>query len=89
MFTSIDIHVHIHAGDKGKTSKPGHGGDAVAEMDQCRMLFGRDFAVLTPDRWLGKFAALDNRTSVRPKIMPCNAAKFLGITVPAMVSVEC
>ncbi|GAB7039151.1 MULTISPECIES: amidohydrolase family protein [Catenuloplanes] len=47
-----------------------------------RVLFGSDFPVLTPDRWLADFAALDIRPEVRPKILHGNAARLLGLTAP-------
>ncbi|MFI5844801.1 amidohydrolase family protein [Catenuloplanes sp. NPDC051500] len=44
-----------------------------------RVLFGSDFPVLTPDRWLADFAALDIKPEVRPKILRDNAARLLGL----------
>jgi predicted TIM-barrel fold metal-dependent hydrolase len=35
--------------------------------------------VLTPDRWLADFAALDIKPEVRPKILKDNAARLLGL----------
>jgi predicted TIM-barrel fold metal-dependent hydrolase len=61
----------------------------INTLVQDRVFFGSDFPILTPDRWLAEFATLDIRDSVRPKIMLHNAAKFLGITVPAAASVKC
>ncbi len=54
----------------------------INTLVQDRVFFGSDFPVLTPERWLADFAALDIKDSVRPKIMLHNAAKFLGITLP-------
>jgi len=34
-----------------------------------KVLFGSDFPVLTPDRWLADFATLDVKDSVRPLIL--------------------
>ncbi|MCW2899479.1 MAG: hypothetical protein JWO67_1744 [Streptosporangiaceae bacterium] len=45
-----------------------------------KMLFGSDFPVLTPDRWLADFAALDIKPEVRPLILKDNAARLLGLT---------
>jgi predicted TIM-barrel fold metal-dependent hydrolase len=45
-----------------------------------KVLFGSDFPVLTPDRWLADFAALDIKPEVRPLILKENAARLLGLT---------
>jgi predicted TIM-barrel fold metal-dependent hydrolase len=45
-----------------------------------KMLFGSDFPVLTPDRWLADFAALDIKPEVRPLILKDNAARLFGLT---------
>jgi predicted TIM-barrel fold metal-dependent hydrolase len=45
-----------------------------------KVLFGSDYPVLTPDRWLADFAALDIKPEVRPKILKENAARLLGLT---------
>ncbi|MDR7275697.1 amidohydrolase family protein [Catenuloplanes atrovinosus] len=47
-----------------------------------RVLFGSDFPVLTPDRWLADFAALDIKPEVRPRILRDNAARLLGLDRP-------
>ncbi len=44
-----------------------------------KVLFGSDYPVLTPDRWLADFAALDIRDEVRPLILKDNAARLLGL----------
>ncbi len=46
---------------------------------QDKVLFGSDYPVLTPDRWLADFDQLDIKPSVRPKILKLNAARLLGI----------
>ena len=43
------------------------------------MLFGSDFPVITPDRWLADFAALDLKDEVRPLILKENAFRVLGL----------
>ncbi|MEU6844669.1 amidohydrolase family protein [Streptomyces sp. NPDC046716] len=47
---------------------------------QDKVLFGSDYPVITPDRWLADFAALDIKPEVRPKILKDNAARLLGLT---------
>ncbi|MFD9888504.1 amidohydrolase family protein [Amycolatopsis sp. NPDC059027] len=47
---------------------------------QDKVLFGSDYPVLTPDRWLADFAELDIKPEVRPKILKTNAARLLGLT---------
>ncbi|MGW8379366.1 amidohydrolase family protein [Streptomyces sp. ODS28] len=44
-----------------------------------KVLFGSDYPVLTPDRWLADFAKLDIKDEVRPKILKENAARLLGL----------
>ncbi|MGP3966714.1 amidohydrolase family protein [Streptomyces sp. 6N223] len=45
-----------------------------------KVLFGSDYPVLTPDRWLADFAELDIKDDVRPRILKDNAARLLGLT---------
>jgi len=45
-----------------------------------RMLFGTDYPVLTPERWMAEFAALPIKPEVRPMILKDNAIKLLGLT---------
>jgi predicted TIM-barrel fold metal-dependent hydrolase len=46
-----------------------------------KVLFGSDFPVITPDRWLTDFDALDIRPEVRPRILKENAVRLLGLGV--------
>ncbi|MDP3078854.1 amidohydrolase family protein, partial [Bradyrhizobium sp.] len=46
---------------------------------QDKMLFGSDWPVITPDRWMADFARLDIRDEIRPKVLKANARKLLGI----------
>ncbi|WP_435972127.1 amidohydrolase family protein [Streptomyces sp. Qhu_M48] len=46
---------------------------------QDKVLFGSDYPVITPDRWLADFEKLDIRPEVRPKILKENAARLLGL----------
>lgn len=48
-----------------------------------KVLFGSDFPVITPDRWMKDFAGLPIKDEVRPKIMKDNAARLLGLAGPA------
>ena len=45
---------------------------------QDKMLFGSDWPVITPDRWLSDFAKLEIRDDIRPKVLKANARKLLG-----------
>ncbi len=45
-----------------------------------KVLFGSDFPLLTPDRWLADFEQLPIKPEVRPKIIKDNAARLLGLT---------
>ena len=44
-----------------------------------KVLFGSDFPVLTPDRWLADFDKLDMKPEVRPLILKENAARLLRL----------
>ena len=53
----------------------------VKESRQLRdkVLFGSDFPVITPDRWLAAFADLDLDDDVRRGILKDNAVRVLGL----------
>lgn len=44
-----------------------------------RMLFGSDFPVITPDRWIADFEKLPIKPEVRPLVMKENALKLLKL----------
>jgi predicted TIM-barrel fold metal-dependent hydrolase len=44
-----------------------------------KMLFGSDFPLITPDRWLSDFAKIEIRDEVRPLILRENAIRLLGL----------
>jgi predicted TIM-barrel fold metal-dependent hydrolase len=44
-----------------------------------KVLFGSDYPVLTPERWIEEFDKLPIKPEVRPLIMKENAARLLGI----------
>jgi predicted TIM-barrel fold metal-dependent hydrolase len=46
---------------------------------QDKVLFGTDYPLLTPERWLADFDKLPIKDSVRPKILKDNAARLLGL----------
>jgi len=46
---------------------------------QDRVLFGTDFPMLTPDRWLKEFEELPFKPEVRPKILLENAKRLLKL----------
>lgn len=48
-----------------------------------KMLFGSDFPLITPDRWLDDFAKIPIKDEVRPLILKENAARLLGLTKQA------
>lgn len=47
-----------------------------------KVLFGSDYPVITPDRWLEEFEDLDLKPEVRPLILKENAARILGLGTP-------
>jgi len=46
---------------------------------KTKMLFGSDFPLITPDRWLADFEKLPIREEVRPLVLKENAARLLGL----------
>jgi predicted TIM-barrel fold metal-dependent hydrolase len=45
-----------------------------------KVLFGSDYPVLTPDRWMKDFAQLPIKDEVRPLILKENAIRLLGLS---------
>ena len=45
-----------------------------------QVLFGSDYPMITPDRWLKDFEQLDIDDAVRPLILKYNAARLLGLS---------
>ena len=46
---------------------------------RTKVLFGSDFPLITPDRWLSDFAEAPFKDEVRPLILKENAARLLGL----------
>ncbi|WP_062895980.1 amidohydrolase family protein [Mycobacterium avium] len=46
---------------------------------QDKVLFGSDYPLITPDRWLDDFSGLDIKPAVLPKILKDNAARILRL----------
>ena len=46
---------------------------------QDKVLFGTDFPLITPQKWLAAFADLPLKDEVRPKILKDNAVRLLGL----------
>jgi hypothetical protein len=44
-----------------------------------KMLFGSDFPLIAPDRWLADFEKLSIKDEVRPLVLKENAARLLGL----------
>jgi len=45
-----------------------------------KVLFGSDFPLITPDRWLADFEQAPFKDEVRPLVLKENAARLLGIS---------
>jgi len=52
---------------------------AAGSFLRHKVLFGSDFPVVTPDRWLADFDALDIKPEVRPLILKENATRLLNL----------
>ncbi|HEY1487784.1 MAG TPA: amidohydrolase family protein, partial [Micromonosporaceae bacterium] len=48
-----------------------------------KMLFGSDWPVIEPDRWIEEFDALDVKPASRQRIMLDNAVELFGLSAPA------
>jgi predicted TIM-barrel fold metal-dependent hydrolase len=46
---------------------------------QDKVLFGSDYPVITPDRWLRDFERIEVKDEIRPKILKDNAVRLLGL----------
>jgi hypothetical protein len=44
-----------------------------------KMLFGSDYPLITPERWLADFAKLPIKDEVRPEVLKDNAAKLFQL----------
>jgi predicted TIM-barrel fold metal-dependent hydrolase len=51
-----------------------------------KVLFGSDFPVITPDRWLRDFDKIAIKDEVRPRILRDNAARLLGLVPDGQVA---
>jgi len=52
---------------------------AANTMLKRKVLFGSDFPVITPDRWLADFDKLEIKEEVRPLILKDNASRMLAL----------
>lgn len=52
---------------------------AVNGLLKRKVMFGSDYPVITPGRWLADFAALDIKEDVRPLVLKENAVRMLGL----------
>ena len=52
---------------------------AANSLLKQKVLFGSDFPLISPDRWLTDFAELDLKPEVRPLITKENAVRLLGL----------
>jgi len=52
---------------------------AAGSYLQDKVLFGTDYPLITPERWLSDFELLDIKPEVRPKILKHNAVRLLGL----------
>jgi predicted TIM-barrel fold metal-dependent hydrolase len=53
---------------------------AINGLLKHKVLFGSDYPVISPDRWIASFDQLDIKPEVRPLVMKENAAGVLGLT---------
>ena len=87
----IDVHVHVESDGHGRLSLddellaasakyfPPQLVRAASSLLQDKVLFGSDYPMLTPDRWLADFAKLPIKPEITPKILKLNAGRLLGL----------
>ncbi len=46
---------------------------------KSKVMFGSDYPVISPDRWLAEFEQLDIKPDVRPMVLKANAARVLSL----------
>lgn len=51
----------------------------LSNVLRCKVLFGSDFPVISPDRWMASFEELPVKDEVKPGIFKTNAARVLGL----------
>jgi predicted TIM-barrel fold metal-dependent hydrolase len=56
---------------------------AANTMLKSKVLFGSDYPLLSPERWIADFAKLEIKDDVRPLIMKENAVRALNLSGPA------
>jgi predicted TIM-barrel fold metal-dependent hydrolase len=56
---------------------------AANTMLRTKVLFGSDYPLLSPERWIKDFEQLEIKDEVRPLIMKDNAVRALGLSGPA------
>jgi len=52
---------------------------AAGGLLKRKVMFGSDYPLITPDRWLADFAELEIKPDARPLILKENAARVLGL----------
>jgi predicted TIM-barrel fold metal-dependent hydrolase len=52
---------------------------AINGLLKHKVLFGSDYPVISPDRWIASFDGLDIKAEVRPLVMKENAVRLLGL----------
>jgi uncharacterized protein len=53
---------------------------AINGLLREKVLFGTDYPVINPDRWMASFDELEIKPEVRPLVMKANAMKVLGLS---------
>lgn len=71
--------VHIDLSGWSPTYFPPQLVRAANSLLRRKVLFGSDFPVITPDRWLADFEKLDLKPEVRPLILKENAVRLLDL----------
>jgi hypothetical protein len=56
---------------------------AAGGMLRAKVLFGSDYPLIAPERWIEDFTALGLKEEVLPGILKGNAARLLGLSGPA------
>ena len=52
---------------------------AINGLLKQKVLFGTDYPLISPERWMDRFEQLEIKPEVRPLVMKSNAIKVLGL----------
>ena len=84
---AIDTHTHLEVSCRNPFDSYGEEYDRAADkyfqyantLLEDRILFGSDFPLITPERWLKDFEEAGFKDEVKPLILKANAVRLLNL----------